>query len=212
MKLNKKVILTLIGGTVLLSLALVGCVKNETTTTIQPTEQPAIDETVDESLEVDGVEKENNEDVANEDVTTDEYVEVEGEEVANRSSDLYEKLIKGLELPATMSLDDNLIADVYGLNVDDVVSYYVGVPMMNVHATELGVFEIKDGNTEAIEKAIAKRQENLEATWETYLPDQYELVKNAKVVTKGGFMIYVINEKSDDIVAKFESILTSDAE
>lgn len=208
MKLNKKALVTLIGGTALLSLALVGCNKTEKTPVTEPVEQTAPEETADKTVEGDEATTENNEDVVAEDGL--EVIEVDA--VTTRSSDLYEKLINGLELPASMQLDENLLADAYGLKAEDVASNYVAIPVVNVHATEIGVFEVKDGNVDAIQTAIDKRQADLEKTWETYLPDQLELVKNSKVVTKGDFMLYVISSNADDIVAKFESIASGVAE
>lgn len=188
MKLNKKALLTLVGGTVLLSLALVGCTKTE-------------------------VKEENNaqqEQVAvEEEVATEGEEVVEGEEVAEAvvtpSSELYEKVIEGAELPMSMPVDATLLADVYGLNAEDVASFSVNIPVMNVHATEIAIFEVKDGNVDVIKTAIEKRQADLEKTWETYLPDQLELVKNSQVVEKDNFVLYVISENVDAVVENFNN-------
>lgn len=196
MKLSKKALVTLIGGTVLLSLALVGCAKTEKAPVTEPIEQTPPEVEVEADKIVEGDES-----------SSVETVGVDAEVVENRAISVYEKLVEGLELPASIQLDDNLLADMYGLNAGDVISYCVAMPMMNVHATEIGVFEIKDGNVDIIETAIAKRQVDLEKTWETYLPDQLELVKKHRIIKNDAFVIYIISDKLDEITNRVQGVL-----
>ena len=37
----------------------------------------------------------------------------------------------------------------------------------------------------------------LETQWETYLPDQYELVKNRKEVKIGDYLVYIVSNNND---------------
>lgn len=92
---------------------------------------------------------------------------------AIRSNDEY-------QLPMSMDVDDTVLMDMYGLSSDLVKDYAIFMPAMNVHATEIILVEAQDGKLEEVKKALDKRLETIEQTWSTYLPEQYELVKNRK--------------------------------
>jgi hypothetical protein len=68
---------------------------------------------------------------------------------------------------------------------------------MNVSAEEFFMAEVKEDKMKDVEAGIAKRIESLKQTWEQYLPDQYELVKNAKTVKVGNYILFVVSENAD---------------
>ena len=96
------------------------------------------------------------------------------------------------QLPALMEVDAETLEMLYGIKPEWVTAYDCRIPMMNVHATELFVAEVKDGNMDAVKAGIEKRLGDLELQWEHYLADQYELVKNAKVITSGNYILMCI--------------------
>ena len=96
------------------------------------------------------------------------------------------------ELPGMMELDAETMNFLYGIDANLLEGFVAKMPMMNVHATELFVAEVKDGNMDAVKAGIEKRLGDLELQWEHYLADQYELVKNAKVITSGNYILMCI--------------------
>ena len=96
------------------------------------------------------------------------------------------------ELPSMMELDAETMTFLYGIDANLLEGFVAKMPMMNVHATELFVAEVKDGNMDAVKAGIEKRLGDLELQWEHYLADQYELVKNAKVITSGNYILMCI--------------------
>ena len=100
------------------------------------------------------------------------------------------------ELPSMMELDAETMAFVYGIDADLLDGFVAKMPMMNVHATELFVAQVKDGNMDAVKAGIEKRLSDLALQWEHYLADQYELVKNAKVVTSGNYILMCIGHEA----------------
>lgn len=199
MKINKKLLALMmtfvIGGTVL-----TGCgqkTQNEDTNVEQSVENNTEDnaevseeEVVDENTE-EGVEQNTDQSFSAEDPTV--------------SKETFFVVTDGLELPATIDMPEEMFADTYGIDTGLLESYSVNMPMMNVTATEIAVFEVKDeANIDAIKAGIEKRQKALEEQWQSYLPEQLELVQNYKVAVKGNLVLFVISEHADQIVENFE--------
>lgn len=187
MKINKKLLALMmtfvIGGTVL-----TGCgqkTQNEGTNVEQSTED--------------------NEEVSEEeavDENTDESFSAEDPTV---SKETFFVITDGVELPATVDMPEEMFADTYGIDTGLLESYSVNMPMMNITATEIAVFEAKDeASIDSIKAGIEKRQKALEEQWKRYLPAQLELVQNYKVAVKGNLVLFVISEDADQIVENFE--------
>ena len=118
-------------------------------------------------------------------------------------SELWTSMEENLELPAMMELDDDALDFLYGMDAADLESYVGRIPMMNVHATEFFMAKVKDGKLDTIKEALENRQANLEQQWSMYLPDQYALVQNAKLVTNGNYVLFCISEDADSVVNLF---------
>lgn len=142
------------------------------------------------------------------DTKPEEKPEQKPEETTISASEVVVKIVEGLEMPSAMTMDAQMLADVYGIDSAILESFQVKMPMMVVHASEVAVFELKDVNdAQKILDGINKRYEGLYNTWSTYLPDQFELVKNYKVVQKGKYILFAISGDVDTIVANFNSLL-----
>lgn len=134
-----------------------------------------------------------------------EVEEVYGEVDPSVAQEMLFVITDGIELPKRMNMDATMFQDTYGIATNHLSSYVVSMPTMNVHATEIAVFEVVDENARAAVKAgIEKRVKALTEQWQSYLPDQYELVKNYKVVDKGNLVLFVISGEADAIISKFE--------
>ena len=113
----------------------------------------------------------------------------------------------GIEMPSGTAMDATMFADTYGIDPNVLSSYYVQIPMMNVHATEVAVFELKDAkDADQVMAGIEKRQKALVEQWKNYLPEQLKLVENYKVAQKGNKIIFVISPDADKIIKQFEAM------
>ena len=113
--------------------------------------------------------------------------------------------ISKLSLPNLTAMDDATLSAMYGINASDLEEYVCMMPLMGVHSTEFFIAEVKDGKMDTVKAGIAKRQADLDAQWSQYLPDQYELVKNYKLVTNGNYVLFAISEYADKAVSIFDS-------
>ena len=103
------------------------------------------------------------------------------------------------------TMDDATLSAMYGINASDLEEYVCMMPLMGVHSTEFFIAKVKDGKMDTVKAGIAKRQADLDAQWSQYLPEQYELVKNYKLVTNGNYVLFAISEYADDAVTIFNS-------
>lgn len=210
MKLNKKFIA--LACMCLCGVALVGCnktsevPKDNTNSSIVETEKTNEDNNKENEENKTDKEAQNKTDADIEDKTEGQEEVTKG----NNAKSLYDTLVEGLELAPSGELDNTMLSDMYQLDVQLVDSYYVAIPMMNVHADELAIFEVSnDESKQAVKDAIAFRQESLIKTWESYLPEQLEAVQNSTIVEKENYILYTIGSNSDEIVERFNNSINN---
>ena len=103
------------------------------------------------------------------------------------------------------SLDDQVLADFYGVDAADLVEYMWKMPFMNTQATEFFIAQVQPGKLDTVKAALEARQVLLEEQWSQYLPDQLELVKNYKLVTNGDYIMFAVTEYADEVVEEFNT-------
>lgn len=113
--------------------------------------------------------------------------------------------LSGLELPALADVDDEILSALYGIDSADLTDYICKVSMMNVHATEFFIAQVAEGKMDTIKAAVESRQASLEETWSWYLPEQYELVQNYKLITNGNYILFAVSVYTDEAAAAFDS-------
>ena len=106
--------------------------------------------------------------------------------------------------PNLQAGDDSLLESFYGLSPDDLTAYAWEFSSVNVRADEFFVAQVKEGRMDAVRSAVDKRQADLESTWQRYLPEVYDTVKDSRTVEKGDFILYVVSPQADQVVAAFE--------
>jgi hypothetical protein len=116
---------------------------------------------------------------------------------------IWDSISSAMELPAFMDMDADILSALYGIDESDLVEYVGKIPMMNVQATEFFIAKVQSGKMDAVKAGIAQRQADLVTQWESYLPEQLELVKNYKLVTSGDYILFAISETADQAVSIF---------
>lgn len=177
MKLNKKLAVVMMAS--LAAMTFVGCSSSE--------------ETVAPETEVETPVAEGSEEAT------------EGEIAATPSSDLYNKIIEGVELPMLAAKDETMVADTYGIDMSMLADFTVMGPVMSAHITEIGVFHVADeANVEAVKTAVEGRLDALKNGGAFY-PEHVEIVNKGQVVVNGNFVLLVADSAVEDIVANFNA-------
>lgn len=104
--------------------------------------------------------------------------------------------------------EDEYFIEQVKLDKDLLEAGYAIVAMMNVNSDEMIVLQAKDSsNVQALKEALESERDAQVQTWEQYLPDQYEKVKNNIIKTKGNYLIYITYNQPEKIEAVFDSKL-----
>ncbi|WP_240644503.1 DUF4358 domain-containing protein [Paenibacillus paeoniae] len=127
---------------------------------------------------------------------------------ADSAKGIVDAILSKVEQPALAPIEGEMVKDLYHLDPSILEDYAIMSPLMNVKTNEVAVLKVKDAKDIAtVEEAVKKRAADVQKQFETYLQDQYENAKNFQVVKKGDYVLFVISESADDIVAEFETLV-----
>ncbi|MFF2091493.1 DUF4358 domain-containing protein [Paenibacillus sp. NPDC058174] len=122
------------------------------------------------------------------------------------TKEMVDSVLAAHEQPKLLELESAMVKDMYHFDPALLEESTIMTPMMNVKTNEIAVLKVKDSkDVAAVEEGVKKRAEDVQKTFETYLPDQYENAKNYKLVTKGNYVIFIISESADELEQAFEA-------
>ena len=104
---------------------------------------------------------------------------------------------------------NGMVGTLYGgIDLSQIESYCIKGPAMGTTATEIAVFQVKDGgSTASVEKALRQRADDIARTFEQYDPEQYEIAKKAVVRTEGNYVCMVIGSNASAVASSFEKLV-----
>ncbi|MEF3353997.1 DUF4358 domain-containing protein [Paenibacillus sp. GYB006] len=132
-------------------------------------------------------------------------------------SQLMEVIMQKTEMNKDQFFDINLKEDTEtakNLGIDPTIieeGQYMKA-MMNVHADEFIILKASDAsNVEELKAALEKEVANQERNWSTYLPEQYEKVKNHIIKQQGNYLALLISDDAEKMEQAFTNALTSES-
>ena len=123
--------------------------------------------------------------------------------IVSNDNDKVLETIKSSKSPVFNNLvpvQDEMIESTLGIKKDTYSEILMKVPMMIIQSNMYIIIKPEDGKKDDVKKAIDQYMTNLEEQWKTYLPDQYELVKNRKYEEYGGYLIYIVSSDNDKVL------------
>lgn len=122
------------------------------------------------------------------------------------TKEMVDEMLAKIEQPSLVEMTGDMVNQMYYFDSSLLDQYTIMSPMMNIKTNEIAVFKVKDAkNLTAVQDGIKKRAVDIQKSFETYLPDQYENAKNYKLVTKGNYILFVISDKADELVKAYDS-------
>lgn len=109
------------------------------------------------------------------------------------------KNAKAAVLPMMMEVTVDTFQDVLSLDPSTVSEYAIKQPAMITSSTTYMVVKPAEGKKAEVKAALDNYMVALENQWATYLPDQYELVKNRMYKEYGDYLIYIVSSDNDAI-------------
>ncbi|MBS4194336.1 DUF4358 domain-containing protein [Lederbergia citri] len=94
------------------------------------------------------------------------------------------------------------------IDPNDLENGYIIAAMMNINSDEIIILKAKDeSKVDGLIEVLKKEKEAQVATWEQYLPDQYDKVKNNIIKVKGPYLIYITYEHPEKLEKIFDEKL-----
>ncbi len=114
------------------------------------------------------------------------------------SSDIEESTNLDATKMSQITIED--LESEFGIN-RDWVKQVIGVePYVNTSASMYIVIEATEGNVENVVTALKNFGQSYDEMWKKYLTEEYELVKNRRIGSKGNYAYFVVSDYAKDIV------------
>ncbi|AYE32982.1 DUF4358 domain-containing protein [Clostridium septicum] len=105
-----------------------------------------------------------------------------------------EKIEEVAPMQMPMEADEEMAKNIYHLNLDDVEEYYIKSAMVMNSADNTVIVKAKDSKVDNVKKSLETRLTDVQKSFEQYLPDQKEKANKGKILTKGNYVILLIND------------------
>ncbi len=117
-------------------------------------------------------------------------------------SEIYTEIEGAVELPKMVVLNDNYIANYFGIDLEVLEEYVFTNAEEVIYADTVIMMKAKaDTDKEVLKEALNTMVEHKKAELENYLPEQFKIVEKSEVQVKGDYVYLVISEKASDIEA-----------
>lgn len=123
---------------------------------------------------------------------SEEKKEVVLSDVVQKVKDAY-----GENYVPSMVIDEQMLVDLYSINIDDVDEFIGEMPMMSAHVDTFIAIKATEGKGDAIETALNDYREYVVSSAMQY-PSNIEKVKASQVVRHGDYVFFVMLGAFDD--------------
>ena len=137
------------------------------------------------------------------------YEEHEGHMIYIVSSDS-DKILKRIKdskpylYGMMVELNDETLESLLKVNPEDLEEYLVQLPMITQSSTYM-ILKPVEGKKNEVKEKLDKYFDEQEEQWKTYLPDQYEIIKNRTYKEIGDYIIYVASSDNDKVIETIEN-------
>lgn len=121
-------------------------------------------------------------------------------ETGKTMEEIYKEITETVEQPEMVILNDNYIANYYGIDLSLLEDYLFASAEDVIFADTIVLMKVKEEASaqtmkEVLDTMIAQKKLELE----NYLPEQFQIVEKSEVIVSGTYIYLVISEKADEI-------------
>lgn len=117
-------------------------------------------------------------------------------------SEIYAEIEEKVELPKMVTLNDNYIANYFGIDLTGLDEYVFTNAEEIIYADTVIMMKAKpETDKDVLKDALDTMIEHKKAELENYLPEQFQIVEKCKVQTAGDYVYLIISDKAEDIEA-----------
>lgn len=103
-----------------------------------------------------------------------------------------------------MNVESTDLEALTGVNPEDLDEFLVKNSVMT-QSSSYYILKPSEGKKDKVQETMNNYMNNLEKQWETYLPDQYELVENRLEEEYGGYLIYIISSDNESVLKSIKN-------
>lgn len=101
--------------------------------------------------------------------------------------------------------DRNKLQKLYKIDVDSVEDFILYTSTSNVRADELAIIKLKDqSQAESVKEKIGQRIDAQKIKFKDYRPNEYFLVENHVLKTKGPFVFFAVSKEANQMEHAFD--------
>ena len=127
---------------------------------------------------------------------------------AMTTKEMSDKIQESFPFAMPGEVDDDMLRDLFYVDADAVEEHTSIMSLANVSADNLVIVKAQSGKAAEVAEGLNKRLEDVRASFQQYLPEQYDKAKAGKVITKGDYVFLVIlgSENSENFTEDMVSI------
>ncbi len=123
-------------------------------------------------------------------------------------SDIYKEIEEGVELPKMVVLNDNYIANYFGIDLAGLEEYVFTNAEEVIYADTVIMMKAKpETDKETLKEALETMIEHKKAELENYLPEQFKIVEKGELQVVDDYIYLVISEKAEEIKTIIEQYI-----
>lgn len=116
-----------------------------------------------------------------------------------------DKISQSVDLSEMIQLDDKKVQKLYDINPDELDEYWIYISASNISAQEIAVIKVKESSSiESIKDKLSERIEKQSISFKDYLPEEYHLLENHILKTKGNYILLVVSKDADIVEDIFD--------
>lgn len=131
---------------------------------------------------------------------SDKPSEPSGESAASgvTPEDFVKEVVGAIPDLSLEQIDEQMLTEMYHVNMDDVEEFYGQMSMVNVLAFDFVVVKAKEGRADAVKEALETRKQDRIKEFEQYPVNDNDIhTQNAQVIAKGDYVILLVTDDYD---------------
>ena len=127
------------------------------------------------------------------------------EETQKTMQEIYQEIMEIIEQPEMVILNDNYIANYYGVDLSLLEDYLFANAEDVIYADTIVLMKVKEeASAQAMKDVLDNMIAQKKLELENYLPEQFQIVEKSEVVVSGSYVYLIISEKAEEI----QSVIT----
>lgn len=142
--------------------------------------------------------------------TKEKDTDISQENIEKKSlEDIYTEITNEVELPEMVTLNDNYIANYFGIDLSKLEEYIFVNAQEVIYADTIIIMKVKDTNDiDTMKEALETMIEHKKSELENYLPEQFKIVEKSEIKTSDSYIYLIISNDAQTINGIIEKYIS----